>query len=171
MRPPQGEEEQPMRTGILRTTYVFIAVIIGSAAWADVDLATTDTCLNARIAKGENPTVCVDQAHQRCLTMPDDMTASAVLCFGQAREAWNIGIAANMEQINETADARIATIAAVELKYDLLANLMQCDRIEELAKAASEATGDQIARQRAQCEASAAGLVYLRVKLRSRSLQ
>jgi len=150
---------------------VFVTMSFGLPASADVDLITTDACLSERLAQSENPTVCVDQAHQRCLTMPTDMTASAVLCFSQAREAWNIGIAANMEQIKETADERIATIAAVELKYDLLANLMQCDRMEELAKAASEATGDQIARQRAQCEASAAGLVYLRVKLRSRSLQ
>ena len=171
MSPPKGERKQPMRNGILRAACVIMAFGFGSGASADVDLITTDACLNERLAQGENPTVCVDQAHQRCLTMPGDMSASAILCFGQAREAWNIGIAAKMERIKETADERLATIAAVELKYDMLGNLMQCDRMEELAKAASEATGDQIARQRAQCEASAAGLVYLRVKLRSRSLQ
>ena len=160
-----------MRNGILHAACVFVALSFGSVASADVDLITTDACLNERLAQGENPTVCVDQAHKRCLTTTSEMTASAVLCFGQAREAWNIGIAANMERIKETADERLATIAAVELKYDLLGNFMQCYRMEELAKAASEATGDQIARQRSQCEASAAGLVYLRVKLRSSSLQ
>lgn len=160
-----------MPKGVLRAACVFLGVSLGTSASADVDLPTIDACLSERISQKANPASCVDQAHQRCLTTPEDMTASAVLCFGQAREAWNIGIAANMEQIRETAEDRIATLAAIELKYDLLANLMQCDRMEELAKAGSEATGDQIVRQRAQCEASAAGLVYLRVKLRSQSLQ
>jgi hypothetical protein len=144
---------------------------LSTAAFADVDLTAADACLTDRLSQNQSPASCVDQAHQRCLTTPEDLTASAVLCFGQARKAWSIGIAANMEQINETADDRIAAIAAVELKYDMLANLMQCDRMEELAKAGSDATGDQISRQRAQCEASAAGLVYLRVKMRSQSLQ
>lgn len=141
------------------------------AAWADVDLAETDACLTERIGQNQNPASCVDTAHQRCLTTPEDLTASAVLCFRQARDAWDIGIAREMDVIQQSATNRIAAIAAVELRYDLLANLMQCDRMEELAKVGSEATGEQIARQRAQCEASASGLVYLRVKMRALSLQ
>ena len=143
---------------------------LSTTAIADVDLTVADACLTDRLSQNQNPSSCVDQAHQRCLTTQADMSATAILCFSQAKEAWNIGIATNMEQIRETATDRIAAIAAIELKYDLLANLMQCDRMEELAKAGSEATGDQISRQRGQCEASAAGLVYLRVKMRSQSL-
>lgn len=139
-------------------------------AAADERLVETNACLNARLAENQTPAPCVDQAHQRCLTTPEDMTASAVLCFRQARETWNIGIATEMEHIRKAASDRIASIAAIELKYDLLANLMQCDRMEELAKVGSDASGDQISRQRAQCDASASGLAYLRVKIRSRSL-
>lgn len=160
-----------MPNGIRRGLRVMAMMCLGTAATADVDLTAADACLNDRLSQNQNPASCIDQAHQRCLTTPDDLTASAVLCFGQAREAWNNGIAANMKTIDDMADDRIAAIAAIELKYDLLANLMQCDRMEELAKAGSEATGDQISRQRAQCEASAAGLVYLRVKMRAQSLQ
>lgn len=160
-----------MPSRVTRGLGAVLAVCLGTFAQADVDLATADTCLTDHLSRNQNPSACIDQAHQRCLTTPETMTASAVLCFGQAREAWNIGIAANMDNITQNADARIAAIAAVELKYDLLANLMQCDRMEELAKLGAVATGDQIARQRAQCEASAAGLVYLRVKMRAQSLQ
>ncbi|WP_218588655.1 hypothetical protein [Marivita hallyeonensis] len=154
-----------------RKTASALLCILSSSASADVNLVAADACLAARLVQQQNPASCVDEAHQRCLTTPDDMTASAVLCYNQAREAWRIGISAEMERIAETADDRIAAIAGVELKYDLLANLMQCDRMEELAKVGSEATGNQIARQRAQCEASASGLAYLRVKMRAQSLR
>ncbi|PWL34134.1 MAG: hypothetical protein DCO97_15980 [Marivita sp. XM-24bin2] len=169
---------QKERNGEMRSQYrtvglmlLAMAGLFASPVAAEVDLIATNTCLADRLAEGQNPSSCVDQAHQRCLTTPDDMTAAAVLCFSQARETWRIGITAEMERITETADDRIAAIAGVELKYDLLANLMQCDRMEELAKVGSDATGDQISRQRAQCDASASGLAYLRVRLRAESMQ
>ena len=76
-----------------------------------------------------------------------------------------------MGRISAIADDRIAAIAGIELKYDLITARTQCDRMEELALAASGQPAETIRRQKSRCEAGAAGLAYLRLKLRARSLQ
>ena len=87
-----------MRSTVQQRIWACALVVIAAfPAAADDRLAKTNACLEDRLAENQNPASCVDQAHQRCLTTPEDMTASAVLCFGQARDTWNIGIASEME--------------------------------------------------------------------------
>jgi hypothetical protein len=152
-------------------TSAVLALGLISPALAEADLASAENCLIARIDAGENPTQCIDDAHVTCQATPADQPAIAILCYREARAAWDVGIKAEMARINDRADDRIAAIAAVELKYDLIANLTQCDRMEELAKVGSDVSADAIQRQKAHCEASSAGLAYLRVKLRGRSIE
>ena len=53
------------------------------------------------------------------------------------------------------ADDTATTIARIEAKYDVIGAMVQCDRIEALAKAASDLDGPQIALQKERCLARA----------------
>lgn len=139
-------------------------------ALAQIEIAKATECMTARIDAGETPALCIDEAHATCLATPADSPAVAILCYRNARADWDAAITAEMSRIRERADERISAIAAVELKYDLIASLTQCDRMEELALVGSTKSGETIQRQKARCEASAAGLAYLRATLRGRSL-
>ncbi|MDQ2088891.1 hypothetical protein [Marimonas arenosa] len=138
---------------------------------AGVDLTAAETCMAQQIASGQNPALCLDTAHADCLLSPADAPAVATLCFTEARKAWDAGIAAEMARIRDNAPEKIAAIAAIEVKYDLLTGLTQCDRMEELAKVASEEPADSIQRQKARCTASSAGLAYLRLRYRGSDIE
>jgi hypothetical protein len=148
-----------------------LALGLTAPAWAEVDLASAASCMTTRIDTGENPAQCIDEAHAACQATPQDSPAIAILCYRTAQAAWDAGIRTEMARINDRADDRIAAIAAVELKYDLIASLTQCDRMEELALVGSDISSETIQRQKARCQASSAGLAFLRVTLRGRSIK
>jgi hypothetical protein len=139
-------------------------------ASAEVSIEAVDTCLEQAFTAGTNPNECVDQTHQTCGTMPEDMHSAAALCFTKAREDWAAGIAAQMEALKAKADDKIMSIAGIEVKYDILSSLLQCDRMEELNRL-SDQSGELILRQKAGCESTASGLAYVRLVWRSRSLK
>lgn len=141
-----------------------------SAAGAEVDLTAADTCLTQRIEAGQNPATCVEDAQAYCRLTPQDAPALAAVCFRDAQAEWDRGITEEMGRIRQRAEPRIAAIAGIELKYDLIASRTQCDRMEELALAASAEPPETIQRRKSRCQASAAGLAYLRLKLRARSI-
>lgn len=158
-------------TGFTRWTLaVLLAAGLAAPALAQVDLPAADACLTERLGAGQNPAACVEAAHADCVATPPDAPALATVCFREARSAWDRGIGAEMARIAARADERIAAIAGIELKYDLIASRTQCDRMEELALAASSASPEDILRQKSRCEAAAAGLAYLRLKLRAQSI-
>jgi hypothetical protein len=75
-----------------------------------------------------------------------------------------------MDELRAAAPERIAAIAAIEVKYDLIASLTQCDRMEELALLGDRAL-DQVQREADGCAATAAGIAYVRLLWRSRDLR
>lgn len=148
-----------------------IAASLAGPALAQIDVAAAKACITDRIDTGENPALCIDEAHATCQATPADSPAVAILCFRNAKADWDGAIAAEMDRIRNRADDRIAAIAAIELKYDLIASLTQCSRMEELAQVGTDTPAETIQRQKARCEASAAGLTYLRALLRGRSIK
>jgi hypothetical protein len=76
-----------------------------------------------------------------------------------------------MADITARADDRIAKIAGVELKYDLISGLTECNRMEDLARVGSDQSPELIQREREHCEASAAALAYMWASLRGSSLK
>lgn len=129
----------------------------------------TASCVETRIGQQARPGACIEQVLQACDRAPANTPAVAMLCYEQAREVWGQGLSARMAAIREGADDRIAAIAGIEVKYDLLAALMQCDRVEELALM-GEAEASDIQRGKARCAAAATGLVYVRLLMQARDL-
>jgi hypothetical protein len=136
---------------------------------AAVDLSSVEACVEAHAASDTLPAPCVAQAMTECLGTPSDAPALASLCFREARDTWSEGIAARMARLKAAAPEEIAAIAGIEVKYDLLGGLLQCDRGEELALVGSGAL-EEIQRQKDQCTATAAGMAYIRLLWRARDL-
>ncbi|WP_417260018.1 hypothetical protein [Celeribacter sp.] len=149
-----------------------LALAIGTALplWAESTIADVDACIATSIDEGTAPTACVELAHTECTEFPDDMNSSAALCFTQAKDMWSQGITARMEDIKAKAAPEIATIAGIEVKYDLLSALVQCDRMEELNSLREGVTDEEILRQKTACAATASGLAYTKLAWRSRQL-
>jgi hypothetical protein len=67
-----------------------------------------------------------------------------------------------------TAEPGIAHVARIETKYDLLTNLLQCDRLKELSLAVSQMGDDAVAVQDARCQATVSALSFMRLYLRGK---
>ncbi|MEX5729539.1 hypothetical protein Ga0609869_002892 [Rhodovulum iodosum] len=156
----------------LRTALGLAALLAGPvpAAAAEIDLPAVAACVEAHAAMGDFPAPCLAKTMAECRAIPPDSPALASQCFREARESWFDGIAAHMAEIRKTAPEEIAAIAGIELKYDLMADMTQCDRMEELALVGPGAAED-IQRQKDTCAAAAAGKAYIRLLWRSRNLQ
>jgi len=75
-----------------------------------------------------------------------------------------------MSDIRGRVDEQLIALMTIGLKYDMLSGLLQCDRLEELALALSELSGEIIQRQKAQCLATTSGLALARVTSRAAGL-
>ena len=146
------------------------ACSLAGPAAADIDLAAFDACVEARIASDTPAADCVHAAHATCMSFdPEHEAASATLCFVNAKDGWSEGIRTQLAKIADSAEENIAAIAGIEVKYDLLANLLQCDRMNELARL-TETPGAIVSLQKARCEATASGLALTKLVLQSRNL-
>lgn len=155
-----------------RCLFALLAVqlLLPAPAMAQTDLDGVNACLSERLASGQLPASCVDEAQAACMTINRETPAVATLCFVEVEKEWQSGIAVLMGTIKENAPEEIAAIAGVEGKYDLLSALLQCSRMEELAIVVGRDSDEAIIRQNARCKANAAGLTYARLYLRSRNL-
>jgi len=140
--------------------------VSGSSAITEAEIAA---CLNAPETQTD-PALCATAAQKDCLAFPETAPSAAAECFLNAKAEWDGLIAGRMKAIAETAPERVAAIARIEVKYDLLANLLHCDRLEELARL-GDTDDEHLLRQRTQCEATAAGLSYLKLLRRSEGLE
>ncbi|WP_167647537.1 hypothetical protein [Mameliella alba] len=127
-----------------------------------LDLDNLRSCVETAVDLGKAPTACVDTAHAPCLEISTETPAVAGLCFTETRQEWSEAIAARMADLGEKAPERIAALAGIEVKYDLLSSLVQCDRMEELALL-RELPAEEIQLQKARCTATASGLAYIRL--------
>ncbi len=128
----------------------------------------TRDCVEAQVAAGAPAADCVTRAHAACLDL-GDAPAAATLCLLEAKEAWGERIAARMDEIEAAAPAEIGEVAVIEVRFDLLQNLLQCDRLEALARL-RDPGGEALRLQRARCEATATGLAYVKLLLQSRDI-
>lgn len=148
-----------------------LLVWFAAMAGADVTLARVDACLSERLAAGQPPAACVEEAHATCMRVDNETPAVATLCFVEAEKVWNGGIAGVMAQLADKAPEEITAIARIEVKYDLLAALLQCRRLEELSLSVGRDSDEMILRQNARCKANATGLTYALLFLRSQDLR
>ena len=153
------------------STALVVLFALANPAIAEVDLTTVNSCLTERLAGGEPPATCIDDAQVACMNVSRETPAVATLCFVEAEQEWQAAIASLMKTISQNAPEEIAAIAGIEARYDLLSALLQCNRMEELSLAVGRETGEAIQRQNAHCKANAAGLTYARIFLRSRDLR
>lgn len=145
-------------------------LVLAAPAMAEVDVTAAASCFGAAADAGTDPSDCIDAAHEACMVDAQERGLVAALCFTNAKDAWSAGLAARLQRVMSESDQQTAALAQVETKYDLLAALLQCDRIEELSLIGSDQTGEMITMQKARCTANASALAYMRLYLRSRSL-
>ena len=140
------------------------ALVLAPPAQAEprLDLDAVRSCVETAAELGRKPTTCVDDAHAPCLQVSTETPAVAGLCFAETRQEWTDAIAARMADLGEKAPERIAALAGIEVKYDLLSALVQCDRMEELALL-RELPAEEIQLQKSRCTATASGLAYIRL--------
>lgn len=150
--------------------FMVIAVLatgFGAApAFAGVDIPTADACIATSFETGQSPAECIDAAQVECLAGAEETPAVATLCFVEARKIWTEALGAAIEQARDTLPADLAAISGIELKYDILGGLMQCDRMEELSLAVSDEKSELIGVQKSRCQATTSGLAYARLKWR-----
>lgn len=147
---------------------VFVALAPAPIGAEETGAAQAATCIAERIAQGRAPNDCVDARHAICTGLSQQTPAVAVVCFRTAEQEWSQASRAILDRLQAEAPEEITAIAGIELKYDLLSGRLQCDRIEELAIAVSDHGSEAIARQKARCQATAAGLAHVRLAWRAR---
>lgn len=140
-----------------------------AAAFAGGQVGTAEACFSDAATAHSDPAACVDAAQIDCLDNAVETPAVANLCLKNAQAAWSDALGARFASVVANADPAAAATLRIETKYDLLATLMQCDRMQELALATSDLTGPAIAVQTARCQATAAGLTYMRLYLRTQT--
>ncbi|MCB1332629.1 MAG: hypothetical protein KDK26_03040 [Roseivivax sp.] len=147
-------------------------LVLGTAApaMAEVSAMTLRTCAETQIAAGADPGSCLAEAHAPCLA--EDISAPAVvaLCFAEAERSWGGAIASLLEEVGTRAPERLATLARIEAKYDVLGALVQCDRMQELSQAMTEESDETVLAQVARCRATASALAYVRLVARAKAL-
>ncbi len=139
--------------------------LAAAAAAADApraDIAGVQRCVAAAMAQDRRPQGCVDAAHAPCLRVPAETPAVASLCFARARDDWSAAIAARMQALRAEAPEDMAARAGIEVKYDLLAALVQCDRMEAIARLRA-APAERVQLHKTRCTATASGLACIRL--------
>ena len=130
------------------------------------DLSGAESCVAAALAAGSSPADCLGQMHAPCLAFPQNATAQATLCFVETRKDWDTRTKAALEAMAAQPDPMIGRIAAIESRYELLTNLLQCDRLDELSALYAHPDEARLL-QKTRCEAAAAGLTYIRLLVRA----
>ncbi|WP_417724040.1 hypothetical protein [Salipiger sp.] len=127
-----------------------------------IDRESVGTCLQEE-SSAADPGRCVTAAHESCfLYPPDEAAASATLCFREAAPQWGALIAERMQALQAALPADGYAAVQINARYDLLANMLQCERMTALSEAGGM-EADLRTLQQARCEATASGLVYVRL--------
>lgn len=132
-------------------------------AEADPDIAE---CVSDRIGDQAPVAECVRAAAAPCEAVPAAAPALAAKCFIDLKEGFGVAIAGRMDRLEQTAPDQIVSVAGIEVKYDLMTNLLQCDRMSEL-RALRADPGEGALAQDAACQARATGLAYAKLLLQS----
>ena len=152
-----------------RLLALFILPLMANPAWAEGDIAQVNTCLDTAVQGQGDAAACVGILHTPCLDSAPETPAVATVCLNEARTVWSDGIAAVMASTVSELDEKQAAVVRIEVKYDLLTNLLQCDRLQELSVATTEISGAEAALQAARCQSTASALTYARLYTRAQS--
>ena len=153
------------------TLFLAAAFCNGGYVSAEVLLGEVQACLVDKLEDNQPLAQCIDAAHMHCASIDEGAKAVATLCFTNAENSWKAGIAEQMSVVKMNATEEIAAIASIETKYDLLASLLQCDRLEELQLTVGRDEEEDILRENARCKAGATALTYTRLYVRSRDMK
>jgi len=166
----------PQRNVMMRLLNVFFAVILAASPAAaaanspGVGIAGVNACFDAAQKDGTSPGPCIDAAQDACLDNAQETPAVATLCYTEARKVWSGALSGAIAAMTAATDEKVGAVARIETKYNLLSNLMECDRVEELSRAVSELKGGAIAVQTARCQATASAATYMHLYLRAKTL-
>lgn len=156
---------------MVRTFAIIAALqVLATPLLAEVDLEQANACFAAAEETQSDPVHCIDAQQDVCLDNAQGTPAVALLCFRTAREAWSLGISGIISDTVDAAPEPLASVARIETKYDLLTNLLQCERVQELSIAVSELGSDAIGVQTARCQSTASALTYMRLYIRAQNL-
>ncbi|ASM72182.1 MULTISPECIES: hypothetical protein [Roseobacteraceae] len=147
-----------MKTLICAVTFAALC----SPLWGQVQGA--EACLAKAMQNGTDPTLCLDAPDAACMDNAQETPVVSTSCFAENRAQWGAAIGKRMDMLPDTTDT---TVARIEARYDVIGAMVQCDRIEALAKAASDLSGPQIALQKERCLARANALTYVRLFART----
>lgn len=128
-----------------------------------------ETCLATQAEKGQPSIACINEAQGTCIQYIADAPQAALHCFLESQKAWSDYIGARMEWVAKEGGDDIAAVAGIEVKFDLLQNKLQCQRMSELAMLRTAVT-EQTQIQAARCDATANGLVFAKLFIQSQSL-
>lgn len=145
------------------------ALLIPGIALAEVNIAAADACFAEADDNSTNPALCIRAAQDFCMDDSDATPAVSTLCYTDALTVWTEAVAMAVDGIDAGSDGGMAAVARIEAKYDMLINLLQCDRAEELAIAMSDLGGVEMALQKARCRSTAGALTYMRLFLSARA--
>lgn len=149
-----------------------VAAFCGCYAVADDAMqATVSACIDTQFSQNQSAKACLDVAHARCDGEPENAATVAAECYQKTNEFWTKSIRLEMQSLAEKAPQDIAVITGIELKYDILTAMLQCDRQEALALAAGTIGADVILRQKLRCQSSVTGLAFTRLKWQTRDVQ
>ncbi len=141
-----------------------VAAVIAAPAQGEMslDMDPVHACVDSAIDLGNSPLGCVDHTHAPCPSLPNDSRNVTSQCFSTLRDGWSATFAGRMDPLRIGAPDRITALAGIELKYDLLASPVQCDRLEEIEQLRETAAKD-ILLQKSRCTATASGHAYVRL--------
>ena len=129
-----------------------------------------ETCLAAQMENGGPSIACVNEALGACIQFTADAPQAALQCFLQSQTTWKDYTSARMEFVRETGGEDIAAVAGIEVKFDLLQNKLQCQRMSELSMLRAAPT-EQTQITAARCDATANGLVFAKLFAQSANMK
>jgi hypothetical protein len=150
---------------------VFAALfgVIPVCAVAEFDQQSLMMCLNTKIEYNLPAAECVTEALQACLQIDDKHVNTKTDCFLTAKSEFATLNAGRIEELQSALDAQKYQIVEISTRYDILGNLMQCDRLHEMNLVMQE-DANAINLQNFRCQATAMGMAFAKLYVQSQGL-
>lgn len=127
-------------------------------------------CIADKVEAGDEPRPCVNEVQAECLDLPAEAPSVAAKCFLERKETWGAALSETMKGLQKGLSEDAAAMAGIEMKYALMGNLMQCDRLEEL-RLVREDPSEATRAVDARCEATATGMALADLLARMQAAQ
>jgi len=157
-----------------RLVFIGVLALMPSTGFADDAVLPpqeqVETCLMSQAQSGGPSISCINEAQGSCIQFISDAPQAALLCFLDAQKIWTKYIGARMDFVLEKGGDDLAAVAGIEVKFDLLQNKLQCQRMSELTMLRAAPT-EQTQITAARCDATANGLVFAKLVAQSENLK